>query len=40
VTRFRDGGINYIPEKTGYSITNKGEEMIEFFAFCGFTRKA
>ena len=39
VTRFRDGDIIYIPEKTGHSITNDGEEMVEFLAFGGHTGK-
>ena len=33
---FRDGDIIYIPERTEHSITNNGEEMIEFLAFGGF----
>jgi mannose-6-phosphate isomerase-like protein (cupin superfamily) len=37
VARFRDGDIIYIPEKTGHSITNDGNEMVEFLAFGGFT---
>jgi mannose-6-phosphate isomerase-like protein (cupin superfamily) len=39
VTRFREGDIIYIPEKTGHSITNDGEEMVEFLAFGGRTGK-
>ena len=27
----------FIPEKTGHSITNDGNEMVEFLAFGGFT---
>ena len=38
--RFRDGDIIYIPEKTTHSITNDGEEIIDFLAFGGFTGKA
>ncbi len=37
VAKFRDGDIIYIPEKTAHSITNDGEEMIEFLAFGGHT---
>jgi mannose-6-phosphate isomerase-like protein (cupin superfamily) len=37
VVRFRDGDIIYIPEKTSHSITNDGNEMVEFLAFGGFT---
>jgi mannose-6-phosphate isomerase-like protein (cupin superfamily) len=33
---FRDGDIIYIPERTEHTITNNGEEMIEFLAFGGF----
>jgi mannose-6-phosphate isomerase-like protein (cupin superfamily) len=36
-TRFRDGDIIYIPEKTVHSIANDGSEMVEFLAFGGFT---
>jgi mannose-6-phosphate isomerase-like protein (cupin superfamily) len=36
-TKFRDGDIIYIPEKTAHSITNDGEEMVEFLAFGGHT---
>ncbi len=36
-SRFRDGDVIYIPEKTMHSITNDGEEMVEFLAFGGFT---
>jgi mannose-6-phosphate isomerase-like protein (cupin superfamily) len=35
--RFRDGDIIYIPEKTSHSITNDGDEMVEFLAFGGYT---
>src|SRR5919202_5651495 len=31
--RFRDGDIIYIPSKSTHSITNDGEEMVEFLAF-------
>jgi mannose-6-phosphate isomerase-like protein (cupin superfamily) len=37
MAKFRDGDIIYIPEKTAHSITNDGEEMIEFLAFGGHT---
>ncbi|HEX7207215.1 MAG TPA: cupin domain-containing protein [Nitrososphaeraceae archaeon] len=36
-TRFRDGDIIYIPEKTTHSISNDGEEMVNFLAFGGLT---
>jgi mannose-6-phosphate isomerase-like protein (cupin superfamily) len=37
-SRFRDGDVIYIPEKTMHSITNDGsDEMVEFLAFGGFT---
>lgn len=36
-TKFRDGDIIYIPEKSAHSITNDGEEMVEFLAFGGHT---
>lgn len=35
--KFRDGDVIYIPEKTSHSITNYGNEMVEFLAFGGFT---
>jgi mannose-6-phosphate isomerase-like protein (cupin superfamily) len=35
--RFRDGDVIYIPEKSVHSITNDGNEMVEFLAFGGFT---
>ncbi|HJU35428.1 MAG TPA: dimethylsulfonioproprionate lyase family protein [Nitrososphaera sp.] len=35
--KFRDGDIIYIPEKTSHSITNDGDEMVEFLAFGGYT---
>ena len=35
--RFRDGDVIYIPEKSVHSITNDGDEMVEFLAFGGFT---
>lgn len=38
-TKFRDGDIIYIPEKSAHSITNDGEEMVEFLAFGGHTAK-
>jgi mannose-6-phosphate isomerase-like protein (cupin superfamily) len=34
-SRFRDGDAIYIPEKTMHSITNDGEQMVEFLAFGG-----
>ena len=34
---FRDGDIIYISDKTSHSITNGGNEMVEFLAFGGFT---
>jgi mannose-6-phosphate isomerase-like protein (cupin superfamily) len=37
MARFRDGDIIYIPEKTSHSITNDGDEMVEFLAFGGYT---
>jgi mannose-6-phosphate isomerase-like protein (cupin superfamily) len=37
IAEFRDGDIIYIPEKTSHSITNDGDEMVEFLAFGGFT---
>jgi mannose-6-phosphate isomerase-like protein (cupin superfamily) len=37
VARFTDGDVIYIPEKAVHSITNDGDEMIEFIAFGGFT---
>jgi mannose-6-phosphate isomerase-like protein (cupin superfamily) len=37
VTKFRDGDIIYIPEKTSHSITNDGNKMVEFLAFGGYT---
>ena len=39
MTKFRDGDIIYIPEKTAHSITNDGEEMVEFLAFGGHIAK-
>lgn len=35
--RYQDGDVIYIPEKTIHSITNDGEEMVEFLAFGGTT---
>jgi len=35
-SQFRDGDIIYIPERTEHTITNNGEEIIEFLAFGGF----
>jgi len=34
-SQFKDGGIIYIPERTEHTITNNGEEIIEFLAFGG-----
>jgi mannose-6-phosphate isomerase-like protein (cupin superfamily) len=34
-TKFRDGDVIYIPEKKMHSITNEGDEMVEFLAFGG-----
>jgi mannose-6-phosphate isomerase-like protein (cupin superfamily) len=33
--KFRDGDVIYIPEKMMHSITNEGDEMVEFLAFGG-----
>lgn len=35
---FRDGDIIYIPKNMKHSITNDGDEMVEFLAFGGFTK--
>jgi mannose-6-phosphate isomerase-like protein (cupin superfamily) len=37
VVKFRDGDVIYIPEKITHSITNDGDEMVEFLAFGGIT---
>jgi mannose-6-phosphate isomerase-like protein (cupin superfamily) len=37
IAKFREGDVIYIPEKTSHSITNDGNEMVEFLAFGGFT---
>lgn len=37
VFKFRDGDIIYIPVNAVHSVTNDGEEMIEFLAFGGHT---
>jgi mannose-6-phosphate isomerase-like protein (cupin superfamily) len=37
IAKFRDGDVIYIPEKTNHSITNDGDQMVEFLAFGGFT---
>jgi mannose-6-phosphate isomerase-like protein (cupin superfamily) len=37
ISKFRDGDVIYIPEKTNHSITNDSNEMVEFLAFGGFT---
>lgn len=39
VGRFRDGDIIYIPVNAVHSITNDGEDMIEFLAFGGHTKE-
>jgi mannose-6-phosphate isomerase-like protein (cupin superfamily) len=38
VAKFRDGDIIYIPENMTHSITNDGDQMVEFLAFGGFTQ--
>jgi len=38
VAKFRDGDIIYIPVNKIHSITNEGDEMVEFLAFGGLTR--
>ena len=40
VARFRDGDAIYIPRAALHSITNDGEDMVEFLAFGGFTGPA
>ena len=35
--KFKDGDVIYIPQKSVHSITNDGNEMVEFLAFGGFT---
>ena len=35
--KFRDGDVIYIPEKMNHSITNEGDDMIEFLAFGGIS---
>jgi mannose-6-phosphate isomerase-like protein (cupin superfamily) len=37
--RFRDGDAIYIPVNIPHSITNDGDEMVEFLAFGGHTEK-
>lgn len=37
--KFRDGDVIHIPEKTLHSITNDGDEMVEFIAFGGLTAR-
>ena len=37
VARFRDGDAIYIPPRALHTITNDGEEMVEFLAFGGYT---
>lgn len=36
-SRFRDGDIIYIPENKVHTMTNDGEEIVEFLAFGGHT---
>lgn len=36
VARFRDGDAIYIPRRASHTITNDGEEMVEFLAFGGY----
>ena len=36
VARFRDGDAIYIPRRALHTITNDGEEMVEFLAFGGY----
>ncbi len=36
--RFRDGDVIYIPVNADHSITNDGDEMVEFLAFGGHTK--
>ena len=38
VAKFRDGDIIYIPVNKLHSITNEGDDMVEFLAFGGLTR--
>jgi mannose-6-phosphate isomerase-like protein (cupin superfamily) len=37
VAIFRDGDIIYIPENMTHSITNEGDDIVEFLAFGGLT---
>ena len=37
VARFRDGDAIYIPPRALHTITNDGEEMVEFLAFGGYS---
>jgi mannose-6-phosphate isomerase-like protein (cupin superfamily) len=39
VAQYRDGDVIYIPERTVHSITNDGNDMVEFLAFGGYTGK-
>ena len=38
VAKFRDGDIIYIPVNKIHTITNEGDDMVEFLAFGGLTR--
>lgn len=38
VAKFRDGDIIYIPVNKIHSISNEGDEVVEFLAFGGLTR--
>jgi mannose-6-phosphate isomerase-like protein (cupin superfamily) len=38
VANFRDGDIIYIPENVIHSITNEGDEMVDFLAFGGLIK--
>ena len=40
VARFRDGDAIYIPRRASHSITNDGDEMVEFLAFGGYMGEA
>jgi mannose-6-phosphate isomerase-like protein (cupin superfamily) len=37
VAKYRDGDIIYIPENMTHSITNEGDDIVEFLAFGGLT---
>ena len=34
--KFRDGDVIYIPEKMNHSITNEGDDMVEFWPLVVF----